>query len=113
MLGRWEELFKKNNVGIRLPAALGLVGGYCADIISKITGKALPVSLIRVKKFLGTTQFGSSIFQTKFVPPVSLEEGLKKTIHYEFIEDNSDKKTFETEWYFNNKKYLNKNINLE
>lgn len=92
-----KELFKKNNVGIRLPAVLGLVGGYCADIISKITGKALPVSLIRVKKFLGTTQFGSSIFQTKFVPPVSLEEGLKKTIHYEFIEDNSDKKTFETE----------------
>lgn len=90
-------LFNKNNVGLRLPVSLGIGIGYVADFISKITGKTLPVSSIRVKKFLGTTQFSSTISKTGFTPPVSLEEGLKRTLCYEFLEDNSDKKIFKTE----------------
>jgi hypothetical protein len=46
---------------------------------------------------MGTTQFSSSVSKTAFAPPVSLEEGLARTLRYEFLEDNSDKKTFETE----------------
>jgi len=57
----------------------------------------LPVSSIRVKKFMGTTQFASSVAETGFVAPVSLEEGLTKTLSYEFLEDNTDKRTFITE----------------
>jgi len=92
-----KTLFEKNNVGLRLPALLGMGIGYFADFVSKVTGKTLPVSSIRVKKFMGTTQFASSVSETGFVPPVSLEEGLAKTLRYEFLEDNSDKRTFETE----------------
>ena len=92
-----KTLFGKNNVGIRLPAFLGMTIGYFADVVAKITGKTLPVSSIRVKKFMGTTQFASSVSETGFVPPVSLEEGLARTLRYEFLEDNSDKRTFETE----------------
>ena len=92
-----KTLFGKNNVGLRLPAFLGMAIGYFADFIAKVTGKTLPVSSIRVKKFMGTTQFASSVSETGFVPPVSLEEGLARTLHYEFLEDNSDKRTFETE----------------
>ena len=92
-----KELFKKNGVGIRLPEFLGLAIGYFADLTAKISGKTLPVSSIRVKKFMGTTQFKSSKINSDFIPPISLEEGLIKTLHYEFIEDNSDNKTFETE----------------
>ena len=92
-----KTLFGKNNVGLRLPAFLGMAIGYFADAVAKITGKSLPVSSIRVKKFMGTTQFASSISETGFVPPVSLEEGLARTLRYEFLEDNSDKRTFETE----------------
>ena len=92
-----KTLFGKNNVGLRLPAFLGMAIGYFADFVSKVTGKTLPVSSIRVKKFMGTTQFASSISETGFVPPVSLEEGLARTLRYEFLEDNSDKQTFETE----------------
>ena len=62
-----------------------------------IIRKPLPVSSIRVKKFMGTTQFASSVSDTGFVPPVSLEEGLARTLRYEFMEDNLDKRTFETE----------------
>lgn len=90
-------LFTKNNVGIRLPALLGVAIGYLADVVAKILGKNFPISSIRIKKFLGTTQFRSSISKTNFVPPVSLEEGLKRTLRYEFIEDNSNQKTFKTE----------------
>lgn len=92
-----KTLFGKNNVGLRLPAFLGMGIGYFADFVSKVTGKTLPVSSIRVKKFMGTTQFASSVSETGFVPPVSLEEGLARTLRYEFLEDNSDKRTFETE----------------
>ena len=92
-----KTLFGKNNVGLRLPAFLGMAIGYFADVVAKLTGKTLPVSSIRVKKFMGTTQFASSVGETGFVPPVSLEEGLARTLRYEFLEDNSDKRTFETE----------------
>ena len=92
-----KTLFGKNNVGLRLPAFLGMAIGYFADVVAKVTGKTLPVSSIRVKKFMGTTQFASSVGETGFVPPVILEEGLARTLRYEFMEDNSDKRTFETE----------------
>ena len=92
-----KTLFGKKNVGLRLPSFFGMLIGYFADFIAKMSGKSLPVSSIRVKKFLGTTQFGSSVSDSGFVPPVSLEEGLARTLRYEFLEDNSDKQTFETE----------------
>ena len=92
-----KTLFGKNNVGLRLPAFLGIGIGYFADFFSKVMGKNLPVSSIRVKKFMATTQFTSSVSETGFVPPVSLEEGMARTLRYEFLEDNSDKRTFETE----------------
>jgi nucleoside-diphosphate-sugar epimerase len=92
-----KTLFGKNNVGLRLPAFLGIAIGYAADFFAKVTGKILPVSSIRVKKFLCTTQFTSSVRDTGFVPPVSLEDGLARTLRYEFLEDNSERRTFDTE----------------
>lgn len=92
-----NTLFGKNNVGLRLPAFLGILIGYLADFIAKVTGKTLPVSSIRVKKFMGTTQFNSAVNETDFVPHVTLEEGLARTLSYEFLEDNSDRKTYKTE----------------
>ena len=71
--------------------------GYAADAVAKLIGKPLPVSSIRLKKFMGTTQFASSASPTNFSAPVSLEDGLARTLHYEFIADNSEKKTFDAE----------------
>lgn len=92
-----ETLFGKLNVGFRLPGFIGMALGYVADLVAIIIGKPLPVSSIRVKKFMATTQFTSSTGDTGFVPPVSLEDGLARTLRYEFMEDNSHKRTFETE----------------
>ena len=95
--GARKTLFGKTNVGLRLPGFVGIALGYAADLAATIIRKPLPVSSIRVKKFLATTQFASSVSDTGFIPPVSLEEGLTRTLRYEFMEDNSDKRTFETE----------------
>ncbi len=92
-----KVLIGKNNVGLRLPAFLGIFIGYFFDFIAKIFGISFPVSSIRVKKFLGTTLFSSSINNTNFKAPISLEEGLRRTLEYEFLSNNSDKKTFDTE----------------
>ena len=92
-----KTLFGKNNVGLRLPTFLGVTIGYIADLVAKVIGKPLPVSSIRVKKFMGTTRFASSVSKTGFVAPVTLQEGLAKTLRYEFLEDNSKNKTFDTE----------------
>ena len=90
-------LFGKKNVGLRFPAFLGVCIGYFADILSLLTSKKLPISSIRVKKFLSNSQFDTSAFRTGFNPAKSLKKGLSQTLNYEFIEDNSDKQTFETE----------------
>jgi nucleoside-diphosphate-sugar epimerase len=92
-----KTLFGKDDVGLRLPASLGMAIGYFSDVVAKVTRKTLPVSSIRVKKFMGTTQFSSSVSETGFVPPVSLEEGLARTLRYEFLENNSSQRTFDTE----------------
>lgn len=92
-----NKLFKKNNVGLRFPVFFGILLGYLAELVEKILDKNLSVSRIRVKKFIRTTQFSSSISKTGFIPPISLEDGLDKTLSYEFLEDNSNKQTFKTE----------------
>lgn len=92
-----RALFGENNVGFRLPRFIGVGIGYFADVIAKLTGKSLPVSSIRVKKFLGTTQFGSAVSKTGFVAPVKLEDAIEDTLRYEFIDGNSDKPVFESE----------------
>ena len=95
--GARKILFGKTNVGLRLPGFVGIALGYVADWAAMIIRRPLPVSSIRVKKFMGTTQFASSVSDTAFVPPVSLEEGLARTLRYEFLENNSEKRTFDTE----------------
>lgn len=92
-----KKLFGKDNVGIRLPAFFGYFIGYFADLLSYIFRISLPVSSIRIKKFMGTTQFDSSAREAGFSAPFSLKDALEETITYEFIDDNSDKQTFDTE----------------
>lgn len=91
-------LFKKDNVGLRFPVFLGRIAGSLADIFSFFLKKNLPISRIRIEKFISDSMFGSSIkTQTTFKAPHELHEAIEKTIRYEFIEDNSMEQTFETE----------------
>lgn len=92
-----RELFGTDGVGLRVPSFIGLGIGYLADFVARISHRSLPVSSIRIKKFMGTTQFDSSVATTGFVAPVPLEDALVRTIQYEFKEDNSSNPTFLSE----------------
>jgi nucleoside-diphosphate-sugar epimerase len=77
------------------PYWLGYCGGLCFDVLAKITRRKLPVSSIRVKKFCANTMFESlSIRKTDYKAPVSLIDGLERTITYEFIDKIADQVFF-------------------
>lgn len=87
-----KALGKKATTGIHCPYWLGFVGGLFFDLVSRLTGKKLPISSIRVKKFCATTQFDTSIYKkTSFKPPVLLEEGIRRTIEFEFLNKKENK----------------------
>lgn len=93
-----KVLHGKEGVGLRIPYWIGLIMGYAADAISIITGKKLPISSIRVQKFAHTTEFSSSSADlNNFVAPVTLEEGLMRTLEKEFIEPDPNREVFYTE----------------
>jgi GlcNAc-P-P-Und epimerase len=72
-----ERFLSKKLLPVRIPYSIGYLLGKCLDVFSKVTGKKLPISSIRVKKFCATTQFSSEkMLATGYVPPVKLEEGL-------------------------------------
>ena len=80
------------------PYWMGMMGGYAFDFLSKITGKKLAVSSVRIKKFCATTQFDAKkAHNTGFKAPYTLNEGLHHTLHYEFINEDQDGITFESE----------------
>ena len=79
-----QHMFGKSNRGVRLPKWLGLGIGSICDCFAALTGRSLPVSRVRVEKFLATTQFSSSVSTTGFVASKSLEEALAETIKSDF-----------------------------
>lgn len=86
-----EKNLNQKVPSLKIPIWLGYFAGYCFDIIGFLTRKKLAVSHVRVKKFVATTQFDSNkLNQTSFKAPFSLEEGLYKTLNYEFIQERSD-----------------------
>ena len=95
-----SEVYKilgKEHKIVHWPYWMGYAGGLFFDAIAKITGKKFSISSIRVKKFCADTMFeANNIKKTNFIPPVSLQDGLKMTIKYEFI-DKSQGYEFYTE----------------
>jgi nucleoside-diphosphate-sugar epimerase len=73
------------------PYWLGYFGGLCFDLLAKILNKKLSISSIRVKKFCSNTMFESvNTKETGFKAPITLVEGLERTLKYEFIDKMND-----------------------
>ena len=88
----------KNDVGPSLPYWLGMLLGYIADGVAKITGKNLPVSSIRVKKFASSTEFSSAKNTLEsFEPPFQLADGIVRTLQSEFVAPDPNREVFYTE----------------
>jgi nucleoside-diphosphate-sugar epimerase len=87
-LGVYKALGKEEKIGLRLPYVIGYSIGKLFDFVALITGKKFPISSIRVKKFCSNSSFETSISKSGFKAPVSLQDGLARTMKYEFIDKN-------------------------
>ena len=71
---------------LAVPYGLALLGGRLFDALAAVSGRELPISSLRVRKFCATTQFASvRLADTRFVPPVTLPEALERTLAFEFL----------------------------
>lgn len=82
-----ERLKLKPRIYFRIPRFFGILIGYFFDLFSFFSQKNLPISSIRISKFLN-----SSIINIKnnndFIPPYLLKDALNKTIENDFLEKN-------------------------
>ena len=92
------KLKGKDGVGPRLPYLLGLILGYTADLVAKLSGSNLPVSSIRVRKFTSSTEFKTNKASLDdFVAPFKLSDGVERTLQSEFINPDPKREIFFTE----------------
>ena len=88
----------KYGTGPRIPYWLACILGYTADFVSNLSGKSFPVSLIRIKKFVSTTEFTrTNAGLEDFKAPFQLTEGITRTLHSEFIAPDRNQEKFFTE----------------
>ncbi len=93
-----SHVLNKHIPTTHFPYWLGMMGGYCFDLLAKITGKKLTVSSVRVKKFCATTEFDSSkMLASGFKAPYTLKEGLARTLEFEFVHPRTDDIQFVSE----------------
>lgn len=92
-----QILGQQQKIGLRLPFAVGYAFGKGFDLFAALTGKRLAISSIRIKKFCADSVYNTAIDRTGFVPPVSLDDALKRTIRYEFIESHDDEPLYFSE----------------
>ena len=93
-----SKVMNKHIPSVHFPYWLGMLGGYAFDVLAFLSRKKLVISSVRVKKFCATTQFDSSkAHKSGFVPPFTLEQGLSRTLEFEFIHKAAGDKIFETE----------------
>ena len=92
-----ERKMSLNIPKIRIPYWLGLLGGYAFDLLAFLIQKKLSISSVRVKKFCATTQFDAEKSHSVFRPPYTLEDGLNKTLDFEFLDPQPDNTLFYSE----------------
>jgi GlcNAc-P-P-Und epimerase len=93
-----EKVLNKHIPQTHFPYWMGMMGGFCFDLLAKITGKKLTISSVRVKKFCASTQFDATkVQQSGFKAPYTLQEGLRRTLEFEFIHPRTDDITFKSE----------------
>lgn len=88
----------KYGVGLRLPFWAGMIIGYGADLVSFVSQKNLPVSSIRVRKFVSSTAIKSAKHSLDaFEAPIELNVAVERVLHSEFISPDQSREVFYTE----------------
>ena len=92
-----RTLGQSERINFRLPYVVGCAIGKAFDLVATMTGKRLPISSIRVKKFCANSMYSSAIDKTGFIPPVSLLKALEQTISHEFIQKHGNEPLYFSE----------------
>lgn len=86
VLDVYKHLGKTKKKLFHFPYWLAYLGGKCFDFAAFVLHKKFTINSIRIKKFTQDTYFKSSrVTQSGFIAPIPLEEGLRRTIDYEFV----------------------------
>ena len=86
-----KQVLGKSGTALKIPYSLGILGGWCFDLMSKILRKKFSISSVRIKKFCATTEFDSSrVTESGYTPSYELKEALERTIKFEFGNNNKD-----------------------
>ncbi len=98
LVGHVSKVLDKHIPSTHFPFWLGMMGGYGFDLLAKLTGKKLAISSVRVKKFCATTEFDATkVHSCGFIPPFTLDEGLARTLEFEFVHPRTDDIQFVSE----------------
>lgn len=78
-----ESLGRAPTAGLRLPYGAGLALGAVADVVSRLSGRKLPISAVRVRKFCMRSEVDASrAASTGYSPAVDLITGLRNMIRH-------------------------------
>ena len=73
-------------VPIVLPLWLSMLAGYIFDVVARLSGRTMPISAIRVRKFCAETSVGTDrLANSGFVAPFELRAALARTIQHDFL----------------------------
>ena len=80
-------LGRRRRLNARIPYVVGYLFGTACDVVAAVTGKRLPISAVRIRKFCSTTTFSPQRAKsTGFRPPIGLRDALVKTVKHEVYE---------------------------
>ena len=98
LVGHVSKVLDKHIPATHFPFWLGMMGGYGFDLLAKLTGKKLAISSVRVRKFCATTEFDATkAHGCGFKAPFTLDEGLARTLEFEFVHPRTDDIQFVSE----------------
>jgi len=82
----YKILGDRQVIKLKIPVSIGLFLAKLIDIYAKLSKKTQTISAIRIQKFCANSIFSTKIFrETRFKPPNTIEQSLKKTVEYEFL----------------------------
>lgn len=92
-----KELGRSPESRLRLPIPVGLSIGMLADVFARVTRRKLPVSAVRVRKFTTDSCFTTRVSLSGFDAPYPMDEALRRTIRFEFLDGRTAGPVFYTE----------------
>ena len=82
---------------LKVPYWIGDAIGRTFDVVALAMSRKFSISAVRVKKFCLDSVYSTAVPNSGFRPPVALEDAIRSTVRFEFVEDHRDKQLFYSE----------------